>query len=450
MGLLPHALLAVLVAGGAPGVRGAACPAPFDFDGYGPVSLVPTGWYNNSKEFKGVDMAQEQVIPQMGGRAYFANTCTPGFYDRSQYITLPLLGKMLRYTVDLSGAGCGCNAAFYLASMSQNQQLGYCGDYYCDANSVCGVACAEIDIQEANQFAFHATCHGAQDRSGTGGGYGGYGGHDWTAAQYGPGSQCIDTALPFEVTVRFPVAADGQLQAVETTLTQAGHDCKVSTKVDSYDKMQEISSALAAGMTPVVSYWSANNMLWLDGKGDSNGACESDNKRLCSESVKFYGFSVSAIMSEEAFQEFIGAKEEAAAEQAEEAAEEAQEEAQLEQELQAEEAEQMRQAQQAAAVVVPTLAPGARQYSEERHGLGDFVSRVFNVLGLVRRYETTGRDPQAHGSLPLLWAAATSCTIISAAALIGAAVLSWRRRAVYTQVEDGQTRDLCVELESVA
>lgn len=52
--------------------------------------------------------------------------------------------------MDLKGAGCGCNAALYLVSMKYSWEKGQCDDYYCDAVSVCGLKCAEIDLMEAN------------------------------------------------------------------------------------------------------------------------------------------------------------------------------------------------------------------------------------------------------------------------------------------------------------
>merc|ERR1719335_961100 len=104
---------------------------------------------------------------------------------------MKLLGKRFSYTTDMSGAGCGCNAALYLTSLPQSSSASDCGDYYCDANNVCGESCAEIDIQEANQYAWHSTLHTSQDHSGVGKGYGGggkfwSGPRDWTDEEYSP------------------------------------------------------------------------------------------------------------------------------------------------------------------------------------------------------------------------------------------------------------------------
>mmetsp|Transcript_61870 Transcript_61870/g.130623 ORF Transcript_61870/g.130623 Transcript_61870/m.130623 type:complete len:444 (+) Transcript_61870:3-1334(+) len=47
-------------------------------------------------------------------------------------------------------------------------------------------------------------------------------------------------------------------------------------------------------MTPVISYWKSNDMLWLDGKGsDGRGACAVDEPESCGAEVVFSGITVS-------------------------------------------------------------------------------------------------------------------------------------------------------------
>mmetsp|Transcript_63466 Transcript_63466/g.125540 ORF Transcript_63466/g.125540 Transcript_63466/m.125540 type:complete len:759 (-) Transcript_63466:122-2398(-) len=283
-----------------PLARAATCPGNIQLGGHGAVSMIPTGWGDPNAAALGVSGSAE-LTASMGSRAYFAERCNAGTYSNEDYLALNLLGKTLRYTTDLSGAGCGCNAAMYLTSLKQNTNPSECHDYYCDANNVCGQSCAEIDIQEANQLAWHSTLHSANDRFGVGGGYGGgdswNGARDWNAAQYGPHARCIDTNRPFEVAVSFPINGPGGiLTAMQIELTQQGHSCSLKLNLNSYSSMAELSQALQKGMTPIISYWSSDKMLWMDGKGtDRQGPCAADNAKACGNSVKFFNFSVADI-----------------------------------------------------------------------------------------------------------------------------------------------------------
>lgn len=283
---------------GDPEVQEKVCPGTFHMPGHGQVSLVPTGWATRNTSAPVHVVGGRQVVPHIEGRAYFAETCKAGVYNHSQYLGLQLLGKTFRYTADVSGAGCGCNAAFYLTSMRHNERLSKCSDYYCDANSVCGEACTEIDMQEANRYAWRSTVHSHRDPDGFGKGYGGggygwNGARDWTSTEYGPGAECIDTSEPFQVAISFPVNAHGKLAAMEVTLTQKGSPCPLSLTIDDYAGMDELSESLRAGMTPVISYWSSSELYWLDGQGaDFKGPCAQEQPTGCAKSVRYYGFSV--------------------------------------------------------------------------------------------------------------------------------------------------------------
>jgi len=281
----------------------AQCPGNLNVEGFGRTSIVPTGWMHPDK-FVGLHIGSDgnEVAPALGSRAYFAQSCTAGTYNPNQYLALNLLGKRMRYTTDMSDLGCGCNAAFYLTNMRQNSNPSECHDYYCDANNVCGQSCAEIDVQEGNKFSWHSTLHGKRDHGGLGKGIGGGGAgwngpRDWLTSEYGPAASCVDTSKPFQVEVAFPADGSCQLMAMEITISQADRsDCELKLAIDNYGGMPEMTAALTAGMTPIVSYWKSADMLWMDGKGaDGQGACAADKPDDCGKWAKFSNFSVSAI-----------------------------------------------------------------------------------------------------------------------------------------------------------
>jgi len=274
------------------------CPGTVDVDGFGLAALV-SSWWKAAEGAVPVEVhGGSQVMPHMNGRAYFANGCSNGSYNPADYLAFNLLGKTMRYTTDLSGSPCGCNAALSLTSMHHSTHPGECSDYYCDANSVCGQSCAEIDLQEANQFAWHSTLHTSTDSSGLGAGYGGggtgwNGPRTWTAHQYGPNRECIDTTKPFDVAVSFPADVSCQLTSLRVVLSQTGRSCPLSFDIKGYSGMAELTEALRRGMTPTVSYWGSEDLGWMDGLGaDQKGPCFLDAPKACSAAVRFYNFSI--------------------------------------------------------------------------------------------------------------------------------------------------------------
>jgi len=281
------------------------CPGSVNVRGYrgGKVELINAEWNLPDERAGPVNMVSGSVVPGMKGRTYFGDSCENGTYSPSRYASFHLLGKSLKWTTDVSGAGCGCNAALYLTSLRHSTKASKCNDYYCDAADVCGVRCTEIDLQEANMHAWHSTLHVLDDGSGIGAGYGGgmnWNGHrDFTAKDYGPNSLCINTLKPYQVEVGFPVNDRGQLRAMTTVISQGGCSLSISSSGYRYggrDGMAEVSEALREGMTPIISYWSHAEMLWMDGQGaDGLGPCQVDRPDLCAASVKFHSFELGSI-----------------------------------------------------------------------------------------------------------------------------------------------------------
>jgi hypothetical protein len=220
-----------------------------------------------------------------GARVYVAELCKEGDYHATRFSALELLGRTLSVTVNLSAASCGCNAAFYTVSMAQNTASpGQCdGDYYCDANVVCGVRCAEIDLIEANQRAFHSTLHAEWDGNGIVAGIGGHArGIPNNGRSYGPmESATIDTRRPFRVHSNF--AHHGEGIELRTTLTQHGGRRLSFSARKSGNYGRSLKAALQAGMTPVFSFWSDADISWLDG----NVGCTDHQDSCGAEGVSF-------------------------------------------------------------------------------------------------------------------------------------------------------------------
>jgi len=227
----------------------------------------------------GVSVSGNTLKLNHGVRVYFGHTCVTSFTPDMYKNTLPsLLGSTLRYTVDLSHAGCACNAALYLVAMpaynSNNQpDATKCGDYYCDANNVCGLYCPEIDIMEANSLAWQSTPHKCNPPnqnyypSCDGGGCGKKV-YSMNPNAYGPGSQyTINTQQPFDVNVTFGTNSNNQFNKMTTNLYQNGkvvtlnHDDGCGSGY-----LESLTDVLRNGMVVAMSYWgdTSDTMSWLD------------------------------------------------------------------------------------------------------------------------------------------------------------------------------------------
>lgn len=283
------------------------CPGAIDIHGFGNVEVVAATWNVPDEAAGKVTVKDGKIVPRYKSRGYFAGACELGKYNSSDYSTIPLLGKAFTFTTNLAEAGCGCNVAMYLTSLHQNQDISGCKDYYCDANVVCGVACHEIDIMEANAHAFRSSLHTEDDRWGKSIGLGGEA-TDWTSHDYGPNGTCINTSFPFEVVASFPME-NGELSSVIITASQeygaTGQRCNLTLTLAGYDGnttiskegsghgMRALQEALRAGMTPIVSLWGADDMSWMDGEGSrKTGPCKSDSEYNCPEEVRMYHFTL--------------------------------------------------------------------------------------------------------------------------------------------------------------
>eukprot|EP00727_Mastigamoeba_balamuthi_P009649 m51a1_g5306 hypothetical protein (293) ;mRNA; r:267628-268837 len=243
------------------------------------LGVVQVGGSNGRLRVSGTAMTGQHNI-----RGYIANGC-PSSWASGIYHSFPLLGHKLSYTVDLSTVHCGCNAAFYLVSMPGYDASGKAarseqGDYYCDANKVGGVYCPEIDLMEANQYAFSVALHKCNSPTNKyyswcdGGGCGKN--FASISGAYGPGSGYkINTKSPFTVTFDFQQSS-GKLSNVVATLAQGSKSVSMDFKsCGTY--LQDLTAPLKAGMVATLSHWGDGTMSWLDGQWCS-AACDKSGR----------------------------------------------------------------------------------------------------------------------------------------------------------------------------
>ena len=145
--------------------------------------------------------------------------------------------------------------------MPRSERKGSCGgDFYCDANAVCGVRCAEIDLLEGNTHALRATAHHATDANGLGSGLGGsLVAQLLSAAEYGPGRTTVDTRRPFRVSVFFGEEAGVWAEAEVTLRGASGRSASFAVAKASYPgprvhTLPHLAAATASPSPPAASH----------------------------------------------------------------------------------------------------------------------------------------------------------------------------------------------------
>jgi len=237
-----------------------------------------------SGEWGPVTPSSSQVTIGMGPRFYISNTCQSAF-SSSVFKSFNPLGSTISFTVNLSNAGCGTDASFYLVGMPASA-AGSNGDYYCDANCVGGSCCTEFDLMEANRHALQITAHHCSSLTSGCDGGGCALNTQSISNGFGPSSSfTINTENVFTVSITFSASPLSTVTSVisqgsnKITLTHSSSNCGSGY-------LSEMDQAFQNGMVPVWSYWSGS-MSWLD-----SPACSSDTDEFSSPSFIFSNLAI--------------------------------------------------------------------------------------------------------------------------------------------------------------
>eukprot|EP00428_Durinskia_dybowskii_P036715 CAMPEP_0170273924 /NCGR_PEP_ID=MMETSP0116_2-20130129/36932_1 /TAXON_ID=400756 /ORGANISM="Durinskia baltica, Strain CSIRO CS-38" /LENGTH=261 /DNA_ID=CAMNT_0010525167 /DNA_START=9 /DNA_END=791 /DNA_ORIENTATION=- len=232
---------------------------------------VEVDWFGKKepKYFKGAQIVEDGKgkVLTMALSVFLMSKAVHTSKEFSDFAVVQLAGNSISVDVNVGspGAGCGCNVAFYLASMPSGTSL---GDHYCDANCVGGHCCSEFDLMQMNVHALQTTSHFCWDYK--------HPPHASTPVacdhhgspivkfgngekDFGPGGEfTIDSQQSFTFNMDFPVE-DGTLKG-RVTVTQ---DNKQLT--GTMDNLQAIKGPLSDGMALVVDAWHSKDLMWLDG-----------------------------------------------------------------------------------------------------------------------------------------------------------------------------------------
>ncbi|KAL1522908.1 hypothetical protein AB1Y20_017873 [Prymnesium parvum] len=216
--------------------------------------------------------ARQAITLRGNQRGYLALKPATLRWADIEYDRLHLLGQTLHVTVDVSGVGCGCNAALYLVSMPAPDVS---GSRYCDIQFPDPDRCLEIDLFEGNTKAAVATLHtqAGEAADGTCNQWGCA--SRWGPAdgqcKYGLGSPNVDSSKPFELLARFDqhghmsvhVEQGGQRRQLWGVESAGNYPSKSVPEQATW----KVKKALEQGMVLVMSLWAADGdgMSWLDG-----------------------------------------------------------------------------------------------------------------------------------------------------------------------------------------
>jgi len=247
-----------------------SCLGQIQIDGVGATYIM-------SGNPEGVSVAGSTLQLKYDYGAMYTSKCQSNF-DPTVFQRFYVLNKTLSFTADVSTISCGCNAAFYFVLMpayNQNQQPDptKCGDYYCDANQVCGIYCPEVDLMEANRAALQITPHKCNSPNGK---YYPYCDGDGCGIgtknmgnNYGFGSNyLINTQHPFNISYNFQTSG-GVLSRIVSTISQNDRQFTIThdESVCGSAYLPSLTNAFSQGLVLTTSYWSGSSgstMSWLD------------------------------------------------------------------------------------------------------------------------------------------------------------------------------------------
>lgn len=206
------------------------------------------------------------------------------------YFKPNLLGGSIGFTVDLSQHTCNCVAAVYLVKMPGKDSNGNTwwdtdGYGYCDAQGQGGGnMCPEVDIMEANKYAFSGTPHHC-DAPMSSGYYNSCDGNGLNindaleigvgSNDYGPGSgYVINTDNEFNYVVNF-IENNGNFSQMSISVVQWQpegwfNSLWIEKDMGNYGMAQDLRD----GLSLVVSNWAAADTEWLS-HGRCSGSCDS-------------------------------------------------------------------------------------------------------------------------------------------------------------------------------